>query len=205
MLAALYVPERWGYASISALRVATLAAMCFYLSLCNTFLPLPTAWVVLLAARPEYAPVPTVWLRIPLVAALLALATVMANLNEYHLLAYVLRRGLGERIRRARLYGWAGRWFARSPFELLALVAFIPIPVDAVRWLAILGRYSRVRFALAYFAGRGLRYVLLVGCALLFQFTWMQILLIQIALVAAALGGRGIAAAVRRARAGKGT
>jgi len=164
-------------------------------------MPLPTAWVVLLAGLPECALVQTPWLRVPLTAVLLSSATVVANLNEYHLLAYILRRGLGERIRRARLYGWAARLFARSPFELLALVAFVPIPVDAVRWLAILGRYSRLRFALAYFAGRSLRYVLLVGCALCFRFTPTQILLIQVALVAAAVAGRGIPAVVRRARA----
>jgi membrane protein YqaA with SNARE-associated domain len=188
-----------------AVRIWLLALMCFYLSLCNVFLPLPTAWIVFLAALPEYALVQTPWLRVPLTAALLSSATVVANLNEYHLLAFVLRRGLGERIRRARAYGWASRWFVRGPFELLALVAFIPIPVDAVRWLAILERYSRVRFALAYFAGRGLRYVLLAACSLVFAFTPMKIFWIQVALVAAALGGRGIAAAVRRARAGKGT
>ncbi len=182
-LAALASFERSAQGDAFALRVWVLALTCFYLSLCNAFLPLPTAWIVFLAALPEYTLVQTAWLRVPLVAGVLSLATVVANLNEYHLLTYVLRFGLGRRIRRARVYGWALRWFDRSPFQLLALVAFIPIPVDAMRWLAILREYSRVRFALAYFVGRGARYLLFALCALWFALTPRQVLVLQIVLV----------------------
>ena len=170
-----------------AMRLWLLALTCFYLSLCNTFLPLPTAWVVFLAASPEYALVQTGWLRVLFLGGLLGLATVVANLNEYHLLAFLLRFGLARRIRRTPVYGWAVRWFDRSPFQILALVAFVPIPVDALRWLAVLRGYSRLRFALAYFIGRGSRYVLFAGCSMLLQLKLWQILVVQAALVVGAL------------------
>lgn len=173
-----------------ALQGWILALMCFYLALCNAFAPLPTAWIVLLAASDQYAIVETAWLRVIVVTVLASASTVVANLNEYHALAYLLRFGLGRRVRETRVYGWAARWFDRSPFQMLLLIAFVPIPVDAVRWLAILRRYSRLRFALAYFIGRGGRYAIFAAFSVLAQLAWWQILLIQAGLVAASLFGR---------------
>ena len=173
-----------------AVRVWLLALTCFYLSLANTFLPLPTAWIVFLLAAPEYTLVQTAWLRVLFVGGVLSVATVVANLNEYHLLAFLLRFGLGRRIRRARVYGWAVGWFDRAPFQILMLVAFVPIPVDALRWLAVLRGYSRRRFALAYLVGRGTRYVVFAACSMLLALSLGQILLLQAALIAAALLGR---------------
>lgn len=173
-----------------ALRAWILVLMCFYLTLCNSFVPLPTAWIVLLAARPEYALINNVWLNVLLVAGLSTGATILANLNEYHLLAFLTQAGVGRRVRRTRLYGWAARWFDRSPFQILSLIAFIPIPVDAVRWLAILRGYSRVRFALAYLVGRGPRYLLFASCSVILSLSNTQIFLIQCALVAGAIGAR---------------
>lgn len=173
-----------------ALPAWVLALMCFYLSLCNSFVPLPTAWIVLLAAAPDYALVKQPVLNVALVSALATLATVVANLTEYHVLAYVLKFGLGRRIRRTRVYGWAVRWFDRAPFQLLTLIAFLPIPVDAVRWLAILRRYPRMRFALAYVLGRGPRYVLFAALSVLCALSPRAILIIQLAILAAALLGR---------------
>lgn len=173
-----------------ALRAWIVALMCFYLSLCNSLLPLPTAWIVLLAAKPEYALIEQPALRVLAVAGIATLGTVIANLNEYHVLAYFFRRKLGARIRRTQLYGWAARWFERSPFGILTLVAFVPIPVDAVRWLAILRGYSRWRYALAYFVGRGPRYVLFAAGTVLLQLGEWDILWIQLGLVGVAVGSR---------------
>jgi membrane protein YqaA with SNARE-associated domain len=185
-----------------ALRAWILVLVCFYLSLCNSFLPLPTAWIVLLAAAPEYALIPVGWLNILVVALLSTLATIVANLNEYHLLAVLLGRGLGRRARRTRVYTWAARWFERAPFALLTLIAFVPIPVDAVRWLAILQRYPRGRFALAYLLGRGPRYVIFAGCSVLLALSGTQILLIQIVLIVLALLGRLVWGRLRPAGSG---
>jgi membrane protein YqaA with SNARE-associated domain len=183
-----------------ALRVWLFALLCFYLSLCNTFIPLPTAWAVLLAAAPDYALVETGWLRVLLTAGLLGLVTAVANLNEYHLLAYLLRFGLGRRVRRSSLYAWAVRWFDRSPLLILTVIAFVPIPVDVVRWLAIVRHYSRTRYAFAYFVGRGVRYLLLAVCSLVFVLGAREIALIQAVLILMAILTRVAWYVVRRRR-----
>ena len=185
---------------VLALRAWVLALLCFYLALCNTFLPLPTAWIVFLAASDGFALIPVPWLRVLVVATVAAAATVMANLNEYHLLAYLLRFGLGRRVRQTRVYGWALRWFDRAPFGLLTLIAFVPLPVDAVRWLAVLRHYSRPRFALAYFAGRWPRYALFAWLSVLLGLTPREILLIQVGLVGTALLTRFVWWLVQRHR-----
>jgi membrane protein YqaA with SNARE-associated domain len=175
-----------------------LLLMCFYLTLCNSFVPLPTAWIILLAAAPQYAVVRDPLANVLLVSGLATLATIVANLTEYHLLANLLHFGLGARLRRTRVYGWAMRWFNRAPFQLLTLLAFVPIPVDAVRWLAILRGYSRWRFALAYLVGRGPRYLLFAGCSVLLDLGGREVLLIQVGLIVAALVGRGLWRLVRK-------
>ncbi len=180
-----------------------LVLMCFYLSLCNTFVPLPSAWIVLLAASPAYSCLPNVWANVVLVATVSGLATVVANLTEYHLLGYFLGLGLGRRIRGTRVYGWALRWFDWAPFKLLTLVAFVPVPVDAIRWMAILRGYSRWRFGLAYFVGRVPRYFLLAGCSVVFSLGGLEILLIQVGLVVAAIVGRLLWVVFRGARNGE--
>lgn len=174
----------------SAWRLWVLALMCFYISLCNGFAPMPTAWIVLLAASPDFALVETPALRIAVVAALATSATVVANLNEYHLLSYLLRFGLGRWVRRTKVYNWAVQWFDRAPFQLLTLIAFVPIPIDAVRWLATLRGYSRVRLALAYAIGRGPRYALFAWLAVMLRFEGWQIVAVQLGLIAVAVVGR---------------
>ena len=166
-----------------AMRIWVLAGMCFYLSLCNIFLPLPTAWIILLAASEQLMLFHSPWLRIGVVAALGSLATTTANLNEYHVLSFLFNGRIGERIRRTRIYSWGARWFNVSPFQALALVAFVPIPIDAVRWLAILRRYPRARFALAYLSGRTPRYALMAGLSVVARLTTWQIILIQAAII----------------------
>jgi hypothetical protein len=98
------------------------------------------------------------------------------------------------------VYGWAVGWFDRAPFQILTLVAFVPIPVDALRWLAVLRGYSRPRFGLAYFVGRGTRYVLFAACSMFLELTVRQILLLQVALVVGALVGRLTWAMLQRRR-----
>ena len=197
-LASLLLLQRFDAGHDAMRSVWVLTLMCFYLSLCNSMVPLPTAWIVLLAASPTCAVVEEPIARTLIVATCGTFATVMANLNEYHVLGYFARKRIGEKIRRTRLYAWAARWFDRAPFQLLTFVAFIPIPVDVVRWLAILRRYSRLKFAIAYSLGRWPRYVLFAGSAVLFRLTPLQILLIQVGLVGLALVGRVVWYFLRR-------
>ncbi|MBN2445858.1 MAG: hypothetical protein JXO22_03990 [Phycisphaerae bacterium] len=167
-----------------------LALMCFYLSLCNTMCPLPTMWIVMLAATDSVADYAPPWQRVLLTAACGAVATAMANLNEYHVLSHRSGARLRQRLRDTRTYQWAVRWFNSAPFAALTLVAFVPIPIDVVRWLAILRRYSRHRFAAAYVLGRGVRYLLFAGVAVAAGLNWWQILLVQVGIIVAGLLGR---------------
>ena len=173
----------------------------FYMSLCCTFFPAPTAWLVLLMASPVIGLVDPMalgetlrvsapnlsWasavLTIVVVAGIGALGTSMANLNEYHIFTFLLRIGRAHKVRETGWFQTAARWFSVSPFTLMTVVSFLPIPVDVVRWLAITHRYRRDRFFLAYFVGRFFRYSLLATAATCFKISWLGIIIIQLTLI----------------------
>jgi membrane protein YqaA with SNARE-associated domain len=180
--------------------VMVLAAYAFYLSLCNTFFPAPTTWIVMLVASNELALIGPPVLRIVVVSLLGAVATAMANLNEYHVFTFLLRYGRIGRVRETRLYRWAADWFATSPFTIIMLFSFIPVPVDVVRWLAIAYRYARSRFFVAYVIGRSLRYAAWTISAVSLDLSMRQIAIVQGVLIVAALA-KVVASAVRRRRA----
>lgn len=167
------------------------AVYAFYLSLCCTFFPAPTTWMVLLAASDFVASRigldgHLAW-RLVLVATIGALATGLANLNEYHIFVYLLRRRRIARVRETRLFRWAEGWFRTKPFWILTLFSFIPIPVDVVRWLAITSQYPRRRFFLAAFVGRWFRYAIWAVASMGFSLKPWHIVVVQIVLVAVAL------------------
>lgn len=126
-----------------------------YFSLATTFLPLPTAPLIMLAAGPD--------IQInPLLLALVCTAgTGLANLHDYYLLSFLYRYKRVQQIRNTRLYEKAAAWFDRAPFITLSAASFLPIPIDLVRLLAISQRYPRVRFALASVLGRFPRYLII--------------------------------------------
>lgn len=194
---ALAMFTRYEAGDTAAMALWLLALAGFYVSLCNALLPLPTSWIIMLLASDDVGLFDSSVLRIATVAVLGATATMMANLNEYHILGYFLRARLGDRIRQTRAYRWTVRWFNISPFQTLVLFAFIPIPVDFVRWLAILRRYPRVRFAAANWLGRLPRYALLAGLAVALSLSIWEIALIQVGIVVL-LGARLLWTAVRR-------
>lgn len=186
-------------------RVWLLCVYAFYLSLCCSFCPLPTAWIVLLMASNEVALVAEPVLRVVLVATVGAAGTVMANLNEYHLLTYLLRQGKVARVRLTRAYNLAAEWFGVAPFAVLVGVSILPIPVDVVRWLAVAYRYPRRRFAAAYALGRWWRYALFAALAIWLDLHRWHIVLIQAAIVllAGAKFLHGVRARRRRLAAGR--
>ena len=132
--------------------IEVLSTLVVYLSVACTFLPLPVIWIVLWAAR-EVGPLA--------VATAGALATCVANLHDYWIVSALWRARRVERFRATAAYGRAAAWFARAPFASLAVASFVPLPVDAVRLLAITVGYPRRLFVLATFAGRFPRYLLL--------------------------------------------
>lgn len=146
-------------ASLAATPTAVkLLVFVIYTSLCCTFLPLPTSGVVAAVATADAHIASGMWTTALIVATLGAAASTIANLNDYHLLTWMLRHDWIAGIRRRRSYELAARWFSRSPFLLLVMFNLLPIPVDVVRMLATSSRYPRIPFALANFVGRFARY-----------------------------------------------
>jgi membrane protein YqaA with SNARE-associated domain len=132
--------------------VVSLAGLLLYMSVACTFLPLPTAWIVLGAARGVDP-----WA----VAVVASVGTCIANLHDYYIVNALCRLGRLRRARHSSLHRDAARWFRRTPFATLAVASFLPIPIDPVRWLAVSTDYPRYRYALATLAGRLPRYLLL--------------------------------------------
>lgn len=191
--------------SRTGLAVWILAIYAFYLSLCCAFVPAPTTWIVLLVASDFIAQQLGVQdhrlARIVVVATVGSFATGMANLNEYHLITFLLQyRGIA-RVRETKLYRTAADWFEVNPFLVLVAISLIPIPIDVVRWLAITDRYSRGKYFLAYFIGRWLRYTIWAVTAMALALKTWHIMAIQAALVLAALA-RIIPSIIRHVRSG---
>ena len=150
-----------------------LLAMGLYLSLACTFLPLPTGWIVAGVAMREMAVGGDVWSTTLIVAGISAVASTIANLNDYHLFTWMLRHHRIAAVRNTRTYLAASRWFARSPFFLLVVFNFIPIPIDFVRMLATTYRYPRVPFAAANLLGRFVRYGIIAFVTYWWNLGWI--------------------------------
>ena len=180
---------------------AKLLAFAIYISLCCTFLPLPANWIVAAVAMRETAVASGPWTTTLLVGAVGAAASTIANLNDYHLFTWLLRRRRIGRVRETRVYRVSARWFARSPFFILVVFNVLPIPVDVVRMLATTCRYPRVPFAAANFIGRFIRYGVIarVTYAMGPGGKWAVLALLGVAVVLAA--GKLLTAAARRIRA----
>ena len=152
-------------AAVAAAAPAALKLLIFaiYISLCCTFLPLPTGVMVAAVALRQFAPSDSLWMTTAIVASVGAFASMMANLHDYHLFTWLLRHRRIAGVRTSRLYRRSARWFARRPFMLLVIFNVIPIPIDVVRMLAATCRYRLRRFAAASFIGRWIRYAVLAA------------------------------------------
>ena len=132
-----------------------------YLAFSCTFIPLNTSWLVSAVAMQSTAVTGECWSTVALVSIVGALASTVANLNDYHIFTLLLRNSRIARIRHTRGYASAERWFARSPFTILLFFNIIPIPVDFSRVLAATHKYPRRLFASANFLGRFVRYAII--------------------------------------------
>ncbi len=158
-----------------------------YLSLCCTFLPLPTGWIIAAVASRAAAVGPDVWTTVLLVAAVGAAGSTVANLNDYHLMTLMLRHRKIGRIRGTRTVRAAMRWFSRAPFFILVVFNVVPIPVDVIRMLATTYRYPRLKFAGANFIGRFVRYGVIAFVTYWFALDWIAV--VALLAVAVVLGG----------------
>ena len=144
-----------------------------YASLCCTFLPLPTGWIVSAVAMREAAVGAGPWTTTLLVATVGAVGSTVANLNDYHLFTWMLRSRGVSRVRKSRTYRAAAKWFATAPFLILVTFNLIPIPVDVIRMLATTFRYPRVPFAAANFIGRFVRYGIIAFVTYYWNLSWV--------------------------------
>jgi len=177
-----------------------LLALAIYISLCCTFVPLPANWIVAAVAMKGAAVGPDVWTTTLAVAAVGAIASTMANLNDYHLFTWMLRSRRIGKLRDTRLYRASAGWFGRSPFFLVTLFNILPIPVDVVRILATTCRYPRLPFAAANLVGRFVRYAIIayVTYSLGDKGKWAVLGLLGVAVVLGA--AKAAPAVVRRIR-----
>ncbi len=140
-----------------------------YFSLATTFLPLPTAPLVMWAAGPAGMD--------PLLLALVCtMGTGLANLHDYYLLSFLYRYKRMQRIRSTRFYAKAAKWFDKAPFITLSAASFLPIPIDLVRLLAISQGYARGPFTLASVLGRFPRYLAIALLTDRFNLGWQWVL-----------------------------
>jgi len=152
---------------------AALVMLLAYLSLACTFLPLPTAWIVIWAAAPTEGG--GLGLNPWVVATVGAAGTAIANMHDYYLVTFLYRYRSVRRIRTKRWYKRVAAWYNRAPFGTLAAASFLPIPIDFVRLLAISEGYSRVKFALGSLVGRWPRYLLFAILADEFKLGWQWV------------------------------
>lgn len=170
-----------------------LLVMVMYLSLCCTFIPLPTGWMVAsMATRQasimeQLAPHLAAFLPAALLensaflsigTALLmglagALGSMLANLNDYHIITLMLRMHKVAKVRNTRAYRKAAFWFAKTPFFILVIFNILTIPVDVIRWLATIYRYPRKNFAAANFTGRFIRYFIIAFVTFYWNLGWI--------------------------------
>ncbi len=154
-----------------------------YLSICCTFCPLPTGWIVAGVATREAAVAGGISGNVAVVALLTtvtvalvgAIGSTIANLNDYHVMTWMLRHHRIAKLRHTRTYRLSARWFAKSPFFILVLFNIIPIPVDVIRMLATTYRYPRGRFAGANFVGRFIRYAVIAFVTWFFNLGWIAV------------------------------
>jgi len=185
-------------------QVLKLLIFAVYISLCTTFLPLPTGWLVAALATRTVALHPSLVVTTALVATVGAAASTMANVLDFHLFTWILRLRRVASVRRTRLYARAAAWFARRPFAILVIFNVIPIPVDVIRMLAATARYGLRPFAAANFIGRWIRYAVLAAVAAIVPagHDWIPV----VALLAAAVvlgAGRVVGDLLRRRRASR--
>lgn len=190
-------PGQFTTASHQALK---LLIFTLYLTLCCTFLPLPTGWIVAAVATREVAVAPNLWATVLLVGLTGAIGSTMANLNDFHLFTLLLRNRHIAAVRDGRWSRLAMAWFERAPFTLLLAFNVLPIPVDVVRMLAAAARYSRGKFALANLLGRFLRYGVLAAGAYALELSAGGAAGIMLGLAAAMLVGRAILGLRRHGR-----
>ena len=123
-----------------------------YMCVACQFFPIPTLPPIAFAAK-VFHPV--------LVAAIGSVGTCIANLNDYAILGWLFRHRRVKKVRDISAYRKLLNFFDRYAFLTLSAAAFLPIPIDVIRMLAISRAYTYWKYILATFVGRLPRYLIL--------------------------------------------
>ena len=123
-----------------------------YMCLACQFFPIPTLPPVAFSAK-VFHPI--------LIAFLGGLATCIANLNDYAILGWMFQHHRVKKIRDISTYKKLLDFFDRYAFLTLSGAAFLPLPVDVIRLLAISRAYPLWKYLSAAFIGRFPRYLLI--------------------------------------------
>ncbi len=159
----LFDPEKTGAFILPWHQCLKLLLFAFYLSICCTFLPLPTNAIIAGISTQQMALTGELWSTALLVASVGAAASTMANLTDYHLFLLLLRHRRIGKVRDSAFGRKTIAWFNKSPFTLVTVANIVPIPVDVVRMIAATGAYPRLPFAAANYIGRFVRYFVLAA------------------------------------------
>lgn len=123
-----------------------------YMCLACQFFPIPTLPPIAFAAK-IFHPM--------LIAGVGAVGTCIANLNDYVILGWLFRHKKVQKIRDIKTYKRLLTFFDRYAFLTLSAAAFLPIPLDVIRLLAISRAYSFPKYVAATFVGRFPRYLII--------------------------------------------
>ncbi len=123
-----------------------------YMTVACQFFPIPTLPPIAFMAK-LFSPL--------LIAVVGSLGTCIANLNDYAILGLLFRHHKVRKIRDINTYRRLLDFFDRHAFLTLSGAAFLPIPIDVIRLLAISRAYPYWKYVGATFTGRFPRYLLL--------------------------------------------
>ncbi len=138
-----------------------------YMTVACQFFPLPSLPPIAGTAR-LFPPV--------IVAVVGALGTCIANLNDYAILGMLFRHHKVRKIRDIHTYRRLLNFFDRYSFLTLSCAAFLPLPIDPIRLLAISRAYPYWKYIGATFVGRFPRYLLLAYLAK--ELPWKYVLVL---------------------------
>ena len=140
-----------------------------YMSVACQFFPVPTLPPIAFTAK-VYPPV--------LVAFVGALGTVIAYVIDYGILGWLFRHHRVKKVRDMHLYRKLLKFFDKYAFLTVSAAAFLPIPIDVIRWLAISRAYNYWKYLAAAFVGRFPRYLILAYVGKELSVKWILIIFV---------------------------
>ena len=148
----------------------------------NSVFPIPHEPGVLFFAK-YYDPL--------LIGAAATLGSIVASFSDYAMVGALLDRSrLGRRTRESWLLRWGTRWLKKSPFLVVVVFSFVPLPISVVRVLAPASGYPIGRYIAAQIVGRFPRFVVLGVIGRAFDLPAWLLVTATLALAASTMLGR---------------